>query len=145
MYRPSAKVLLIDEDGRLLLLSGIDRTKPDVAPWWLAVGGGIEPGESPEQTAVRETFEETGLAIGHPGRVVFTHRHTWDFEGTEYDQEEWYFVVHTGHFDPSPQAWTEVESATIRGHRWWSVAELRETTEAVYPEGIADRLAQIVG
>jgi hypothetical protein len=32
IYRASAKVLLIDEDGQVLLLSGIDRTKPDLAP-----------------------------------------------------------------------------------------------------------------
>jgi 8-oxo-dGTP pyrophosphatase MutT (NUDIX family) len=33
---------------------------------WLQPGGHIEEGESPEQAAVREASEETGLAVRHP-------------------------------------------------------------------------------
>jgi 8-oxo-dGTP pyrophosphatase MutT (NUDIX family) len=138
--RQSARVLLVDEMSRVLLLSGIDRTKPDIPPWWFAVGGGLEPGESPSQAAVREVYEETGLRIVDPGPVVFAHRFRWDFEGTDLDQEEWFFVVRTGHFEPLAVALTEVETATLRGFRWWSLDELRPTTEGVYPETIVEIL-----
>ncbi len=39
---------------------------------WLQPGGHIEPGERPEDAAVRETIEETGVAVRHPdsGPVV---------------------------------------------------------------------------
>ena len=53
--RPCSKVLLVDERNRVLLFSGIDRTKPDIALWWFAVGGGFEPGETAEAAAIRET------------------------------------------------------------------------------------------
>jgi 8-oxo-dGTP pyrophosphatase MutT (NUDIX family) len=33
---------------------------------WLQPGGHIDPGERPEDAAVRETVEETGLAVSHP-------------------------------------------------------------------------------
>lgn len=33
---------------------------------WLQPGGHIEPGEHPEDTAVRETTEETAVAVRHP-------------------------------------------------------------------------------
>ena len=100
--RPCAKVLLVDEDDRVLLFSGIDRTKPDVPPWWFPVGGALEPGETFAEAAVRETLEETGLRIDDPGPVVFTRSFRWDFEGTDYDQEERYFLVRVRSFTPTP-------------------------------------------
>lgn len=142
--RPCAKVLLVDEDDRVLLFSGIDRTKPDVPPWWFPVGGALEPGETFAEAAVRETLEETGLRIDDPGPVVFTRSLRWDFEGTDYDQEERYFLVRVRSFTPTPTAWTDVETATMRGHRWWSVDELRATDEQVFPEDLADRLTQLL-
>jgi 8-oxo-dGTP pyrophosphatase MutT (NUDIX family) len=63
----------------VLLSSGIDRTKPEIPPWWFPVGGGIEANESPEEAAIRETFEETGLVISDPGDVVYKRRFDWDF------------------------------------------------------------------
>jgi 8-oxo-dGTP pyrophosphatase MutT (NUDIX family) len=34
---------------------------------WIQPGGHIDPGETPWDAAVRETAEETGLAVTHPG------------------------------------------------------------------------------
>ncbi len=34
---------------------------------WLQPGGHIEPGESPGRAALRESIEETGLAVSYPG------------------------------------------------------------------------------
>lgn len=141
--RDCSKVLLVDERGRVLLFSGIDRTKPDVPPWWFPVGGALEPGETPAQAAVRETCEETGLTVADPGPVVFTRRFTWDFEGREYDQHERFFLVRTTTFEPTSSAWTDTEAATIRGWRWWSVDQLRTTDEVVFPEDLADQLERL--
>jgi 8-oxo-dGTP pyrophosphatase MutT (NUDIX family) len=41
---------------------------------WLQPGGHVDPGETPERTAVRECLEETGLAVTHPsGGPVLVH------------------------------------------------------------------------
>lgn len=142
--RVCAKVLLVDEQGRTLLFSGIDRTKPDVAPWWFAVGGEVEPKEALAEAAIRETEEETGLTIDDPGPVVFTRSFTYDFEGNEYDQEESFFLVHVKAFTPTPAAWTATESATIQGSRWWSIEELRSTNDVVFPENLAEQLDRLL-
>jgi len=144
IYRRAAKVLLIGEHRRVLLFCGIDRTRPTLAPWWFAVGGAIEEGEEPEEAAVREVYEETGLRLSDPGPVIMTCRFDFEFEGCAYDQEESYFLVRTTEFEPVAAGWSELERATMMGHRWWSIEDLRATTETVYPNGLAELLEELL-
>lgn len=58
-------------DAQLLLRRSFsDPSRPGE---WDHPGGHIEPGESPEEAAVREVFEETGLRI-RPDQLVFTRK-----------------------------------------------------------------------
>ena len=57
VLRVGTRVLLVDEEERLLLLRYVDRGRY----LWVPVGGGVEPGETIEQTARREIIEETGF------------------------------------------------------------------------------------
>lgn len=61
-----------------------------------------------------------------------------------YDQEETYFVVRVPEISPDYSGWTDVEKATIVGHRWWTIDELRHTTEVIFPEDLADRLSGLL-
>ena len=54
--RPAALTIVKRKNQILLVL------RSDV-PVWVLPGGGIEENESPEETAKRETFEETGMQI----------------------------------------------------------------------------------
>jgi 8-oxo-dGTP pyrophosphatase MutT (NUDIX family) len=54
---PSAAIAIHDEQMRLLLCLHSDKNI------WVAPGGLVEPGEQPADTAVRETWEETGLVV----------------------------------------------------------------------------------
>lgn len=53
--------IIVLVDGRLALIERV-RT-PDSAPYWVVPGGGVEPGEAPAETAVREAWEELGLDV----------------------------------------------------------------------------------
>ncbi|MEO2019843.1 MAG: NUDIX domain-containing protein [Fuerstiella sp.] len=52
-----AAVVFDDEKENVLLVKRRD------VPIWVLPGGGIDPGESPEQAAVREVQEESGLEV----------------------------------------------------------------------------------
>ena len=111
---------------------------------WFPVVGAVEDGETLDEAAVRETGEETGFEIGVVGPPLFTRGFQWVFDGTAYDQEETCFLVRISGEPPTDGRWSEVEKATIVGHRWWTVEELRCTDEAVYPEGLADILERFL-
>lgn len=60
-FRAGVKVLLTDDENRLLLLKRSD--KSSTAGQWELPGGGIEAGEHPFKAAEREVTEETGLQM----------------------------------------------------------------------------------
>jgi 8-oxo-dGTP pyrophosphatase MutT (NUDIX family) len=55
--------VLLHEGRVALVRSSNPRHVPPL--WWLP-GGGIDFGEAPEDTLVREFLEETGLRVGNP-------------------------------------------------------------------------------
>lgn len=68
--RRSARAILIDETGHLLL---IRRTRPGQTPYWTTPGGGLEPTDDSLESALRrELAEELGASIT-PTTQVFLH------------------------------------------------------------------------
>lgn len=60
---PSANVVVVNEAGELLLIHRSDNDN------WALPGGAMDLGESPVDTAVRETLEETGITSEVTGLV----------------------------------------------------------------------------
>jgi 8-oxo-dGTP diphosphatase len=60
---------VIVRDGRVLMVHERSR-RSGGGEWWTLPGGGIEPGETPEEAVRREVFEETGLIVGDARYVL---------------------------------------------------------------------------
>ncbi|MGE5151738.1 MAG: NUDIX domain-containing protein, partial [Rhodospirillaceae bacterium] len=66
--RPSARLILLDPQDRLFMFkvhqpTVYDPADPHYGPFWIAIGGLVDPGEEFAHTAVREAREETGLIV----------------------------------------------------------------------------------
>lgn len=65
--RETARLILLDEKNRILLMKIWDKTVSDPVnpiqrPFWITPGGKIEPGEAPKEAVLRELYEETGIS-----------------------------------------------------------------------------------
>jgi 8-oxo-dGTP pyrophosphatase MutT (NUDIX family) len=63
-WRLSSRLLLVDQNNRLLLVRARDPYNSTAPEWWEIPGGGVENGEDTVAAAVRETAEETGFLVG---------------------------------------------------------------------------------
>lgn len=138
--RRAARVVVMSTDQHVLLLRGGDPRRPDAGTWWFTPGGGLEADETPEQAARRELAEETGLEVNDLGPIVMQRSIEFEFDGVVYEQTEDYFVVQAERFDVDNSRWSSIEVATVVETRWWSLDELRTTSEQVYPEDLAGLL-----
>lgn len=134
VHRLTSRVLLFDRENRMLLFltkapdsSGIAR--------WITPGGGVDPGESHSEAALRELFEETGLRLDSLGAPVWAHDFdvVWDDADHDTGHAEFFSAV-VDNFEPSSENWTEDEHVDVLGHRWWTLTELTATTEPYEPE-----------
>jgi len=72
-----AACALVDADGRILLAQRPEGKQ--LAGLWEFPGGKVEPGETPEETLIRELDEELGIATNIPCLAPLTFAsHTYD-------------------------------------------------------------------
>jgi 8-oxo-dGTP pyrophosphatase MutT (NUDIX family) len=147
--RTSARVVLLDDEGAVLLFCGSDPAVTDgVAPrWWFTVGGQALPGERLVDTAVREIAEETGLLVEPSEMIgpVWRRESLIDFNGTVIASQEFYFVHRTTRFEPTAAGRTALELRYIHGHRWCdtgTIDQLAANGQTVYPLQLGELLAE---
>jgi 8-oxo-dGTP pyrophosphatase MutT (NUDIX family) len=140
--RIAARVVLVDDDNAVLLVSARDPGIAGASEFWFTPGGGAEPGETLEGAARREVHEEVGHILDGLGPVVWTRTTAFNFDGTSYVQEESFFVVRTVRFDARRIAWTDMESRSTTGWRWWPITELSSSDVVVYPPGLGVLVAE---
>lgn len=132
LERDAARVLLLDESDRVLLVAHLPGDGRRV---WTAPGGGLEPGEDHRAAARREADEELGLEI-EPGPCVWTRSVTFEFRGVWLRQHErWHLVRAELDADRAPLIDVGTDEA-----RWWTLERLRGTDELLAPRRLPELL-----
>ena len=140
LFRQAARVILLDEDDRVLLIRGHDVDQPERS-WWFTVGGGIDDGEDAAAAALREVREETGIVLGPSDLVgpVFTRSAIFDFYAEHCRQDEVLYLarVPAAAFGAEHRAgWTDLELDVIDELRWWALDDLERVDIEVFPDSL---------
>ena len=145
--RTAGRILLVDDQQRVLLIH--DRIDLDAtSSHWIAPGGGLEPGETPAEAAVREVYEETGLRVSldSDAQAMYIERVRFTFAGEHFDQVNHYYLVRVRSGLPvRPAANTEFEKVVGLGYRWWPLAELDSSPVVREPIAMVELIRQAIG
>ncbi|MEV6768894.1 NUDIX domain-containing protein [Nocardia sp. NPDC051030] len=146
--RTSARVVLLDENDRVLLLRGHDPKIPQVE-FWFTIGGGVDPGESLRDAAIRELHEETGHTADPSALCgpLWRRVAVFPFNGELIRSEELFFILRVQQFDPEPANLTFLERRSITGNKWCTPADivaLDLSGETVYPYHLDQLLPEAI-
>ena len=144
--RPSARLLVLNPEGEVLLfLFEVDTPGVGFEKFWFTPGGAVAEGESYTEAARRELREETGLDLD-PGPEIGQRTAKFNSpDGTPLIADERYFLVHAPHSDVDWSSLESFEAKFMKAHKWWTLQEIAESNEIIYPENIVEMIVSVCG
>lgn len=135
MGKTRVRAIIIDKD-RILLIKRVKKT----SVYWVLPGGGLEEGETHEETAIRECKEELGVDVS-----VLEYFDAVATKYLEQDQENLFYIckiiggeIGTGE-GPEYQAGDYYEGEHIP--EWISIERFQEID--IRPEAIKDKILDL--
>jgi len=140
ILRKAARVLLLNSKNELLLMyiEDFDISTPEGKRnerFWCTIGGGIESDETIEQAALREIYEETGIAPDAItlGPVVWYSEVDLVLKGIPTRLQESFIVAKTS----NPKAFlhqpTHDEKQVVKKLQWFSLEDIENSSDTIFP------------
>jgi len=147
--RPSARLILLDPQDRLFLFNVhdpavFDPVDPHRDPFWVMIGGLVDPGEDFADAAVREAYEETRLRVIDQPRWVWQRERRMSWRGKDVLHKERFFLARADRTDVDTSGLDERERSWTRGHRWWRPDEIAASSERFEPRRLGTHLADLL-
>jgi 8-oxo-dGTP pyrophosphatase MutT (NUDIX family) len=144
--RRSARLIILNSDNQLLLMQikldkPADPSAPITKPYWVTLGGGVNPDETLEAAAERELEEETGIRNIRIGQKIWHGQ----WRGATRINDETYFVVKVPSGITLDHSGLEAEEQkVIKTMRWWNVEDMKNSDEIFIPQRLAAYLGPII-
>jgi ADP-ribose pyrophosphatase YjhB (NUDIX family) len=135
--REAARALVLDPEERVLLV----RFEFPQYTVWALPGGGLEHGETHEESILRELREEAGAREFELGPCIWTRTHWFD----EFDiagQRERIYLVRTSGEDPETTP-EELTGPWMKEIRWWTREEIEAHGGLLSPRRLRELLRDL--
>jgi 8-oxo-dGTP diphosphatase len=147
--RPSARLILLDRQDRLFLFKVhtpaiYDPADPFHDPFWVMIGGLVDPGEDYVDAAIREAREETGLSVEGEVRWVWKRERIMQWRERTMLHRERFFLGRAAPGEVDTSGLDEREKSWTLDHRWWSAEEIARSSERFEPKDLGARLATLL-
>jgi 8-oxo-dGTP pyrophosphatase MutT (NUDIX family) len=135
--RSAVRLVVLDTQDRVLLFHTHDLDHPDLGSWWELPGGGIDPGETYLDAAIRELHEETGILAdpSQVGQPTWRRRASFRHRQLRHLQSE--VIVTLRLLVPGPDVdesrRLDYEREDYFAFRWWPTPEILNSGERFYP------------
>lgn len=138
--RNAVRVLLLNDKNQLLLMcvEGFDISTVEGKHnkrFWCTIGGKIEEGESIQEAAIREIYEETGIGQAdiQLGPVVWQGDVDLMLKGILTCLQEIFIVARTYQQTVSCNNLTEDEQKVVKELCWFTLEQLEQSDEVIFP------------
>ena len=145
--RRSARVMVFDGAGRVLLIRCVAMRRDGEFEFWLTPGGEIEAGEEPVAAAARELREELGLEVEVVG-PVYTETNRFEHQEEMRDNQDFVFTARCSADAPALRGVTADEIELMKEIRWWTVEEIEASLAGgarIFPVDLAGRVREFAG
>lgn len=137
--RTAARALVLDDDGRTLLVQYRRPVGDDT--WWGTPGGGVDPGESDEEALARELREEIGLHELEVGPLLYEHVGEFPWDRRLFRQVNRTYLVRV--HEHEPHATIDLAAEGVVDVRWWSRDELEVGDAQFAPPDLVERVRNL--
>jgi 8-oxo-dGTP pyrophosphatase MutT (NUDIX family) len=146
--RDAVRIVLRDTHDRILLFHTRDQTAPELGQWWELPGGGIEEGETYQDTTLRELREEAGIIISpeHVRPPNWNRTASFRYRDRRHLQHEIVVEVRLDHPGESinEAGRHDYEREDYFDFRWWPIAEVIASTKRFYPHSLPQLLTRFL-
>ena len=146
--RPSARLILLDPQDRLFLFkvhqpSVYDPADPFREPFWIMIGGLVDPGEDYADAAIREAREETAVVVKDV-RWVWSRERIMQWRDRQVLHRERFFLGRAASASIDTSGLDEREKSWTLDHRWWTADEIAASSERFEPVDLGTRLKSLL-
>jgi len=140
--RRTARVMLFDESGDILLIRFVVPREDGEFVFWALPGGEIEAGETEAEAAARELAEELGIEVAVQG-PVYRDANMFLHQGEMQDNVEFLFWARCRRAEPRLMGVTAEEIGIMKEMRWWTAEEIAGSREQIFPLELAARMLDL--